>query len=81
MSQAAVYQICDEKSKCETGSSFCKNQKLEGDWQQSLATRIGAKAQDCLLCELGPSFEREKSLNEQVQKLQKKFLTKLGMDA
>ena len=65
--QSAVERIRASKQdsvRCPT--HYSKNEEGEV-WHQNLTLRIGDKAPDCVLCELGHDFEREKALGEQVQ--------------
>ena len=63
--QSAVERI--RASKQDSVRCPIHHSKNEEDfWSQNLTSRIGDKAPDCILCELGHDFEREKALGEQV---------------
>ncbi len=59
--QSAVERI---RNSVRCPISYSQNE--EDFWRKNLTSRIGDKAPDCLLSELGHEFEREKALGEQV---------------
>ena len=74
--QAAVQRIKSKQSSPTNDVISCQKHDVTGSrdtsilgsnlWQQSLTARIGEKAPDCLLCELGSQFEKEKASKEKV---------------
>jgi hypothetical protein len=64
--QSAVQRI-RASNRDSARCSIHHNINEDDFWRQNLTSRIGDKAPDCLLCELGHEFEREKALSEQVK--------------
>ena len=74
--QAAVKRIKSKQSSPTNDVIICQKRDVTASrdtsirdsnlWQQSLTARVGEKAPDCLLCELGSQFEKDKASKEKV---------------